>query len=201
VSRVAVFHTRETPESIAGVLAGKGRISVPLEPEEAHGLELAAERTLREFGGALTLQGQVWYEKIRAELCWLALRGIQDPVAEGPRPRALWAVEDACRIYRERVLENPSVEQVSREVGISPSHLRRLFHQVRGYSPRMVFRRIRLETARGLVLGGDRNVSEIADEWGFSEPGAFSRAYRSAFGVSPRRDREIRRLGGSGGKS
>lgn len=34
-----------------------------------------------------------------------------------------------------------------------------------------------------------RGMAEIADEWGFSEPSAFSRAYQDLFGLPPSRER------------
>ncbi len=42
-----------------------------------------------------------------------------------------------------------------------------------------------------------RSISRIAEEWGFTDPPAFSRAFRHEFGVSPREAREEGWLGGA----
>jgi AraC-like DNA-binding protein len=71
---------------------------------------------------------------------------------------------------------------------ISARHLHRLF-QDQGVTVTAWIRAQRLEGCRreladpALCL---RPISEIAMRWGFSHPAAFSRAFRAAYGVSPR---------------
>lgn len=186
---MAVFHFEEKRDLFSEMLAQRGRIRVPLTGPEAADLEKMARRTLREYGATLKVESGLWFAHVRAKLAWMASRGAGGALEEGVRPRAVWTVEDALRCYRERVMDNPGVGEVAEEVGVSPSHLRRLFHQVQSCSPRSLFRRIRLETARVQVRDTTRSVEEIAATLGFSEPAAFSRAYRQVFGVSPGRDR------------
>lgn len=102
-----------------------------------------------------------------------------------------WKVEAARTVYRERLRQSPTVEEVAREVGVSPSHLRRLFRQARGQSPKRAFLEIRMEMARVRVESGAMTLSGISDYLGFSEPSAFSRAYKRHFGVSPRKNRPV----------
>lgn len=190
ISRVAVFHFWEVDEEFTGLLSRHGRLEVSLTEEQGESLEQLAVRTRKDFGGRETLAARMWFEKVRAELCWIALKGRPQPPSGRIRPRAVWMVEDALRLYRERVRENPTVEDIARKAGLSPSHLRRLFHRVLNESPRHRFRQIRLETARRELIESQRPIAEVAEDWGFSEPASFSRAYRQVFHRSPTSDRQ-----------
>lgn len=190
ISRIAVFHFWEVDGEFTGLLSRHGRLKVPLSRKQSKSVEQLAIRTRKDFGGRETLAARMWFEKVRAELCWIALEGRPQPPSGEIRPRAVWLVEDALRLYRERVRENPTVEDIARNVGLSSSHLRRLFHQILNESPRHRFRQIRLETARRELTETRRPISEVAEEWGFSEPASFSRAYRQVFDRSPASDRQ-----------
>ena len=70
---------------------------------------------------------------------------------------------------------------------ISTRHLHRLFAQ-RGGTVGQRIQRLRLERCRRDLLdrdSGDRSVASIARRWGFADAPSFSRAFRSAYGLSP----------------
>lgn len=74
---------------------------------------------------------------------------------------------------------------LAREVGISPSQLRRGFHEFLGASPQEYSRRRRLEAARHAVETSEVPLHLIAAAHGFSSAALFSRAMKKAFGLSP----------------
>ncbi|MBI5380893.1 MAG: helix-turn-helix domain-containing protein [Opitutae bacterium] len=74
---------------------------------------------------------------------------------------------------------------IAKALGISGSHLRACFHASCGVSLGRHLRRLRLEKACGLLRLGQQRVSEIAEVCGFASIYSFSRAFRSAYGVSP----------------
>ena len=78
-----------------------------------------------------------------------------------------------------------SAKEMARSLGISPSHLRARFRASCGVSLGRHLRRLRLEKACGLLRLSQNRVTEIADLCGFSSIYSFSRAFRSAYGVSP----------------
>lgn len=77
------------------------------------------------------------------------------------------------------------VKEIARALGISVSHLRTRFRASCGVSLGRHLRRLRLERACGLLRLGDKRVSEVGDACGFASIYSFSRAFRTAYGVSP----------------
>lgn len=79
-----------------------------------------------------------------------------------------------------------NIKQLARELGISQSHLRARFRaSCGGVSLGRHLRRLRLEKACGLLRLTPNRVSEVAEQCGFTSIYSFSRAFRTAYGVSP----------------
>ena len=78
-----------------------------------------------------------------------------------------------------------SVNEIARSLGISASHLRARFRASCGVSLGRHLRRLRLEKACGLLRLSQRRVTEIAELCSFSSIYSFSRAFHTAYGVSP----------------
>ncbi len=70
--------------------------------------------------------------------------------------------------------------------GMSESTLTRRFRKVMGRSPIEHLIRLRMERARQLLASPDLNITEVAQECGFTDSNYFSRRFRSATGQSPR---------------
>ncbi|QYY37242.1 AraC family transcriptional regulator [Ruficoccus sp. ZRK36] len=96
-------------------------------------------------------------------------------------------VRTAIKCFTERIGDNPSLEQIAREVGSSAPHLRRLFHRVMGTSPKRAFDQIRFQRAFQLMAEPETKLSEVGESCGFESPSAFSRAFKNKFGCSPDR--------------
>lgn len=78
-----------------------------------------------------------------------------------------------------------SVEELSRELGMSRAHLYKKMLQITGKTPIEFIRIIRLKRAAQLLRESQRNVSEIAFQVGFNNPKYFSRYFKEEFGVLP----------------
>lgn len=93
--------------------------------------------------------------------------------------RALWLVET-------RLSESITLQGVAEEVGVSAEWLTRSFSTTFGLTfMRYVWRR-RLSRAAGQLAAGDGSVIAVALDAGYGSPEAFARAFRAAFGVTPR---------------
>ncbi len=78
-----------------------------------------------------------------------------------------------------------SVEELSRELGMSRVHLYKKLTQITGKPPVEFIRVIRLKRAAQLLRESQLNVSEIAFQVGFNNPKYFSKYFKEEFGVSP----------------
>jgi signal transduction histidine kinase/DNA-binding response OmpR family regulator/streptogramin lyase len=81
--------------------------------------------------------------------------------------------------------EEFSIEDFSKEVGMSRHHLHKKLKAIVGKSPSQYVRSVRLHRAKELIEEGNGNISEIAYNVGFSSPAYFSRCFKKEFGYSP----------------
>ncbi|CAM5691223.1 MULTISPECIES: helix-turn-helix domain-containing protein [Streptomyces] len=100
------------------------------------------------------------------------------------------------REFIDQNLGDPALspESVARAHNISVRYLHRIF-QDEGITVSRLIQRRRLEKcARELARGGRTTptVSAVAQRWGFVNPTHFSRAFRGAYGLSPREWRSAR---------
>jgi AraC family transcriptional regulator len=101
-------------------------------------------------------------------------------------------VQDAQSLLQERFRERYRLEDVARELYVSPFHLCRLFKQETGMSMHRYVNRLRLRAAlEGLADGVD--LAELALSLGFSCQSHFTSAFRKEFDMPPG---EARRLVG-----
>lgn len=74
---------------------------------------------------------------------------------------------------------------VASECCMSEYHYFRVFKKVMGISPYQYLLNLRLTNARNKLRDGGANISQIADELGFSDLASFSKAFKKQFGVAP----------------
>lgn len=79
-------------------------------------------------------------------------------------------VKRAIEFIHENWRDQPSLEAIAGHVGLSPSHLQRIFTRWAGLSPKAFVQAITLDHARAL-LRGDASVLDAAYEVGLSGPG------------------------------
>jgi AraC-like DNA-binding protein len=96
----------------------------------------------------------------------------------------------ALRRAAQEIIAKPEAEldisALARGANLSPSHFRKLFRETHRQSPRTLHDRVRMQKACELVLHSGYNVSQVAEELGFSSVHNFSRAFKRIVGVSPR---------------
>jgi AraC family transcriptional regulator len=80
---------------------------------------------------------------------------------------------------------HPSLRELGRRAGRSPSHLQREFQRMVGESPKQYTLRLRLEHAAARLVGGEASVLAVALASGFTHHEVFTRAFRRRFGVTP----------------
>ena len=105
-------------------------------------------------------------------------------LGERRRPRWLQSVEDAIEAAGA---EPPSVADLATLAGVHASHLLRTFRRYHGTTVATYVRRRRIERARVEVANGNRPLSAIALDAGFSDQSHFTRVFRQTFGETPAR--------------
>jgi AraC-like DNA-binding protein len=93
-----------------------------------------------------------------------------------------------CRA-RERLRQlddaAPTIADLAREIGISPFHFIRQFEALFGVTPHQYRIQVRLDRAKELLASGQRSVTGICMEVGFSSLGSFSSLFTRRFGETP----------------
>jgi len=79
-----------------------------------------------------------------------------------------------------------TVEDLSREVGMSRVHLNRKLKEVMNISPSSLIKSIRLKQAAFLLINNKVNISEVAYKVGFSTHSYFSNSFHDYFGMTPK---------------
>jgi len=97
----------------------------------------------------------------------------------------------ACAVLDAAAGESVTLDQLAREVGMSPSHLQRRFRRVTGLSPREYVEQLRLSKLRS-SLRGEASVSRAVYEAGF---GSGSRVYERSTALLGMTPGEYRREG------
>lgn len=95
-------------------------------------------------------------------------------------------IEKAIKYVEDNMSRSElSVEELSRELGMSRVHLYKKLLQITGKTPIEFIRVIRLKRAAQLLRESQLHVSEVAFEVGFNNPKYFSRYFKDEFGVLP----------------
>lgn len=188
-TEVCVAHVPDLLPGIRALLPNSGWIGIPLNLTEAREcreafLEMTPHMKHR------SSHSQFASEAFQVQLGKRVAAQQTERKMDQGRSFAEWKVAQATRWFRERMQDSPSVQDVAQAVHVSPTHLRRLFARSERKPPHQVFHELRMQSALDRVVHSHDSFSAISDELGFSDPSAFSRAFRQAFGRSPRGIRE-----------
>jgi len=85
-----------------------------------------------------------------------------------------------------------SINDICREINLSPFYFIRLFKAQTGKTPHQYLLEIRLQKAETLLQQGGYSVEEVAHLCGFIHPGHFSSLFRRMMGTTPSEYRKKR---------
>jgi AraC-like DNA-binding protein len=109
-----------------------------------------------------------------------------DGVKETPRrSRASVLVEKAKAVIESDLTRGVSVKKLAAMFYLTPHHFGELFREETGATVKECHRRMRMEKALRLLRASEKTAGEIASEMGYASLQAFSRDFKSIFGVSP----------------
>lgn len=94
-------------------------------------------------------------------------------------------VKKAAQIIEEELADSPTIQQLSRRVGIAENKLQQGFQNYYGFSINGFVQEKRLEFSRRLLKNTDYTIGEISDIVGISSKSYFSKTFKAKYGVSP----------------
>ncbi len=106
-------------------------------------------------------------------------------VVQSKEKQSSSSVERAKSYIAERYNKDISLDEVSREVDISPYYFSKLFKEETGENFIEYLTSIRINKAKQLISGSDMSMKEICTEVGYSDPNYFSRIFKKNVGVTP----------------
>lgn len=95
------------------------------------------------------------------------------------------AVNSAIRYMEEHYMEEITLEELARYIGISPQHFSKIFKDDIGLNYIEWLTRLRIDVAKRLLSEGGLSVKEVCYLVGYNDPNYFSRIFRKTEGVSP----------------
>ena len=190
------------------------RLSPLLVSEMAHSLKLAPSRAgiapdirfrdphLEYIGWALETEraegypyGRIFIDSLAAAIAGRLLqRTGRSEATPNTSTRQLpkWRLRTVCDYIRANLDRDLSLAELAAVAGFSVPHFKPLFRRAVGLPVHRYVVECRVERARQLLLRGDRLLSDIATETGFSHQTHMARCLRRVLGISPA---EVTKLG------
>lgn len=99
-------------------------------------------------------------------------------------------VSRACAIIRENLASEILLEDVARQVEISPFYFSKLFKEETGENFIDYLTSVRINKAKDLLKDTSMSVKEISMDVGYGDPNYFSRLFKKTVGLTPTEFRE-----------
>lgn len=121
------------------------------------------------------------------------LRGVSAALPAASSAKHVQSVEKAIAWLGKHYDQALSGEELAAHVNMSSSSLYQHFKILTGTTPLQYQKQLRLDNARRFIVSDGLDIATTAYRVGYSSVSQFTREYRSVFGESPARDRELSR--------
>lgn len=149
-----------------------------------------------EFAGRIVALGDLWNTVARQRLeeqlaaardAGAAVSALKASIAERLEPGTCFNTSTRLVQSAARRLESRNVASVAKDLGVSERHLRRVFREVVGLSPKAFFKLMRFQRAfRAAQDGSNPAWSDIAVGAGYYDQAHLIADFRSIAGATPR---------------
>ena len=95
-------------------------------------------------------------------------------------------VGQALEYMKRNLSKKCTLAEIAESVHLSPFYFHTVFRRLRGETPQVCLKRLRIEKAVELLLTSDRQIRSIAEECGFSSQSHFTEVFRKAMDLPPR---------------
>ncbi|HEX4793179.1 MAG TPA: AraC family transcriptional regulator, partial [Humisphaera sp.] len=117
---------------------------------------------------------------------WSAVKP-QDFQADAELSRLIPALKFMATEFRR----GPTLPEIAREVQLSPFHFHRRFTELLGLTPKEFMSDCQIHECKTELLGGEKELAEIARENGFAHQSHFTSRFKQATGLTPTRWRRM----------
>ena len=94
-------------------------------------------------------------------------------------------IENARKFIQNHIKESIDFDKLIADSSLSPTHFRRLFKKIVGYSPRDYYNNIKIKQSYEMLKTGIFTVSEVANEMGYSSVYYYSATFKKYYNKSP----------------
>ncbi len=150
-----------------------------------------AERCRILIGDMLT--ARVWKDSLMSMARLLELISvIKDEAAQYEKIQAVFqkpardAVETAITYMEEHFREKCTLESISEQAHFSPVYFHKIFKEAIGKTPYEYLSHLRINEAKRLLIGGNTNMTEIAEKSGFSSQAYFNYVFKKSTNTTPK---------------
>lgn len=167
------------------LLTAKADIQSKLEGLQ-YGADLYLEKPFHEEELLLHINNLLQQrQRLKIHYQFLGNTDPNDKAEEVLPPESVFVEQVRSIIFKN--LNEPSftVDQLSKEVALSPSQLHRKLKALTGYSAIQIIRLIRLGHAQKLLKNPEIHIANVAYDCGFNNPDYFSKTFKKEFGLSP----------------
>lgn len=121
------------------------------------------------------------------ELTCRVLHALVDPAPSAGRltQEEIERVDRALGIIQAQLDSPLTINELASAVGLNRKRLQFAFRVRYGDTVGQIHERIRMERALELIRSSSMSITDIAFETGYEHPASFTRAFKSAFGLSP----------------
>jgi Response regulator containing CheY-like receiver domain and AraC-type DNA-binding domain len=119
------------------------------------------------------------------QMCMERVRYIASKIEKSKGKTIGIIVDKANKIIAERFNQELTLDDISKELYVSPQYFCRLYKQEMGINFIEQLTLVRMQSAKKLMEQGDYSIKEICYMSGYSDPNYFSRLFKKFEGVSP----------------
>ncbi len=177
------------PESIIALFNGEGELATILESFQSNHDILTCLQTLLtcQISGPLRTS---YIQSKAYELICLTLDRIKNLESQNYQHTASHQeqqqLEQVQKTLSEQYHHSPSISELSKQIGMSESKLKKSFKQFYGMTIGEQLQQLRMSQAQTLLGQHNKNISQIANELGYEHASNFITAFKRHFGLTPK---------------
>jgi AraC family transcriptional regulator len=181
---VLVFHYASVPQQLADIIPRGSFHEQPLTRAQCRYLRDIESPIEPDYYKKSPLN-DLRHHKALMELALFILEGRNGGEPALLAGKSAETVETALTWFRQNIRDHPTLQDVARAIHVSPSHLRRLFQEVRNQSPSEAILEAKIDAATHALTDSNAKIATIAAECGFSSASVFCRSFKALKHCTP----------------